>query len=146
MLVTFVRKPNSDSTNIFYSPVGQLGRWSILPVWLIPVPLGWDERFELSTYGITIRRSTNWAILTWNPLAELNCRAWFCRPLPNHSVKRTYDYLRIPRLELGLPAWKAGILPLNYTRKVRIGYLLGNQSSRFREILWQSTGFSWLGS
>ena len=91
-----------------------------LTAWLLPKKMGWDIRVELMTSS-----ATNWRP---NQLGQshhkTNGALWGTRTsgllLRRHLLyptELTAQFLeRVMGIEPTRPAWKAGILPLNYTR------------------------------
>ena len=91
-----------------------------LTAWLLPKKMGWDIRVELMTSS-----ATNWRP---NQLGQshhkTNGALWgtrtsvlLLRRQLLYPTELTAQFLeRVMGIEPTRPAWKAGILPLNYTR------------------------------
>ena len=95
-----------------------------LTAWLLPKKMGWDIRVELMTSS-----ATNWRpnqlgqshhVLLWQKSGALwgtRTSGLLLRRQLLYPTELTAQFLeRVMGIEPTRPAWKAGILPLNYTR------------------------------
>ena len=99
----------------------------------LPIPsfMGWVKGLEPSTPGTTIRCSNQLSYThhrengtpegTRTPGLLLRRQLLYPTELLAHIVTNTLPFSleRVKGIEPSYPAWKAGVLPLNYTRKLK---------------------------